>query len=112
MSFTEATITHTFRNADGTPASGAITFTLTERMTNDGVTIVPAEITAALNAEGKLSQKLTANNDPGTIPQDALWRVDWRIQGPPMPESYFITVPSGGGTVDLGTLLPQQPHGG
>lgn len=115
MAFTEATVTHTFKNADGTPASGSIIFTLSERMTNGGVTIVPATVTANLNAEGKLSQKLTANNDTTTTPQHARWRVDFHIIGepePPMPLEYFITVPTGGGEVDLGGLLPQQTTGG
>lgn len=111
MSFTRATVTHTFENADGTPASGAVTFTLTKRMTNGTTTIVPSEITANLNSEGKLSQALTANDDPGTIPSDAQWRVDLRILGAPS-EPYFITVPTGGGTADLGSLLPTRPVGG
>lgn len=112
MAFTTRTITHTFVNADGTPASGSVEFTLTKRMTNGGVTIVPAKITAPLDTEGKISQSLTVNTDVDTIPQDASWRVDWRIMGSPMPESYFITVAPGEGSVDLGSLLPQQPIGG
>lgn len=114
MAFTQATITHTFQNADGTPASGAITFALTKRITNGTTTIIPAEITASLNANGQLSQALTANNDPGTTPQDSQWAVTFRITAPgaPVTEEFFITVPTGGGTVDLGSLLPDQTQGG
>ncbi len=111
MSFTHATITHSFENADGTPASGAITFTLTKRMTNGALTIVPAEITASLSPEGKISQTLTSNKDAGTVPEDTEWRVDFRVLGAPT-ETFFITVPSGGGEHDLGSLLPNQPIGG
>lgn len=111
MSFSKATITHTFENADGTAASGVIEFTLTKRMSQPGTTIVPASISASLNSSGQLSQALTANNDTGTIPDDARWRVDFRILGAEQ-ESYFITVPTGGGTVDLYTLLPQNANGG
>ena len=55
--------------------------------------------------------KRAANNDPETTPADSQWRVDFRILGAPA-ETFYIIVPTGGGTVDLGSLLPQQPIGG
>lgn len=113
MSFTQRTITHTFEAADGSGASGTITFALTKRMTNGTTTLVPSELTATLN-NGALSQALTSNQDAGTIPSDAEWRVDFRIttNGAPLTETFYITVPTGPGTTDLGTLLPQMPDGG
>lgn len=105
MSFSQATITHQFLNADGTPASGSITFWLTKAMTNGSTTMVPASITANLNGSGVLSQALTANADTGTVPTDAQWRVDLRILGAE-EVTYSIIVPTGGGSVDLGALLP------
>lgn len=111
MAFTSATVTHTFTNADNTPASGAITFWLTGRITNGTTTIIPSEITSNLNATGQLTVTLWSNVDAGTIPQTTQWRVDMRILGA-NAESYFITVPTGGGTVDLGSLLPQNTIGG
>lgn len=66
MSFSTATITHTFSNADQTPASGSIEFTLSDLMTNGTGTLVPASITANLNSSGQLSQPLTSNVDPAT----------------------------------------------
>lgn len=112
MAFTTPTVTHTFQNPDGTPASGSVVFTLSKRMTNGTTSVVPGvTVTSALNSSGQLSQALFANTDTGTIPSDAQWRVDIRIgtidDGP-----YFIVVPSGIGSVDLGALLPQQPIGG
>jgi len=114
VAFTQTTVTHGFVNADGTPASGSLTFSLLGRMTNGTTTIVPAEITANLDGSGHLSQALTSNEDPGTIPQNVQWRVDFRITavGSPVTESFYITVPPGPGTTDLGSLLPQQPIGG
>lgn len=109
--FSQATITHTFTNANQTPASGSVEFTLTKRMSQPGQTITPGSITATLDAEGNLSQALTANTDPGTIPQDAQWKVGLYILGAE-EETYFITVPTGGGTIDLMSLLPQQPNAG
>jgi len=107
----QATVTHSFKNADSTAASGAVTFTLTKRITNGTTSVVPAEVTATLNGSGQLSQLLYANNDAGTVPGDSQWRVDFRILGA-SEETFFITVPTGGGSVDLGSLLPQQPQGG
>lgn len=105
MSFSSAVITHSFLNADGTPASGSVTFSLSKAMTNGSTTIVPATITANLSSGGVLSQALTSNADALTQPTDASWRVDIRILGAEIA-TYFISIPSGGGTIDLGTLLP------
>lgn len=106
MSVTVQTVTHTFTNADGTPASGEITFRLTKRMTNGPTTYVPATITANLNSSGQLSQTLLANNDTGTFPQDAQWACTFRILGSDI-EEFMITVPATGTSpIDLGTLLP------
>jgi len=226
MAFSTATITHTFKNADGSAASGEATFTLTDEMTNGSVTIAPATVVAVLTSDadsddGLLSQLLTSNVDtatwvlastatggslelgyndgqlpqwtlpiqwnataaqiqaafaatvePGGIatpgilgfvpvitggplptsitiagvpgagvfqipprtdlltggsatitetvtgtvpsaPQNTQWRVDLRITGASV-RTFFITVPAGGGTVDLFTLIPdaQQVSGG
>ena len=105
MAFSSSTITHNFVNADNTPASGSITATLTGRMTNGTTTIVPASITANLSGVGALSQALTSNLDPATVPQNTQWRIDMRILGAE-EERFFIVVPAGGATVDLGSLLP------
>jgi len=111
MAFTKRTITHTFENADGTPSSGRITFTLTKRMTNGNKTITPSAIAVSLPTSGQLSVELFANNDSGTLPEDAQWKMELHILGAD-PEEFFITVPSGAGTVELATLLPTQPFGG
>jgi hypothetical protein len=112
VAFSTCTITHNFNNPDGTPASGSVVFSLSKRMTNGTTSIMPGvTVTSALNGSGALSQSLYANNDAGTNPTDAQWRVDIRI-GVEDDGPYFIQVPTGGGTVDLGTLLPQQPLGG
>jgi hypothetical protein len=113
VSFSEALIVHKFRNADGTPASGAVQFTLEKRITQaaTGETIVPSAITSNLNDSGELSQKLLSTEDAGTIPTDSRWRVDLRLLGD-QEDTWFIKVPTGGGTINLATLLPTQPKGG
>ena len=105
MSFSTRTVTHLFQNADGTAASGRLVFTLTGRMTNGTTTIVPAEVSANLDNTGAISVSLTANNDTATVPTDTQWRVDFRILGAD-PETFYIIVPTGTGSVDLGSLLP------
>lgn len=93
MALSTCLLTHVFTNADGTPSSGVVEFSLTGRMTNGTTTIVPASINAALSSSGALSQSLTSNLDAATVPQNAQWRVDLRILGL-QPETLFITVPS------------------
>ena len=110
MSFSTSTVTHVFSNADLTPASGSVTFNLTKRMTNGGTTILPAqEVVGTLNSSGAMSVVLTSTADTGTTPTDAQWRVQFRILGG-ADEEFFIAVPTGGGTVDLGALLPESPQ--
>lgn len=105
MAFSTATLTHKYVNADQSPGSGEVVFTLLGPMTNAGVTIVPAHVTTTVQADGSISQTLTSTIDSGTNPGNVYWRVDERIQGASM-ESYEIQVPSGGVSVDLGTLKP------
>ena len=105
MSFTSASVTHTFENADGTPASGTIEFSLTKRIANSGTSIAPNSFSYSLNSSGQLNAVLTSNLDAATVPQDSQWRVDFRVLGTSL-ETDFIIVPSGGGTFDLGALLP------
>jgi hypothetical protein len=111
VAFTQATITHTFFAADGSQASGAVTFELTKRITNGTSTYAPGEVTSNLTS-GALSQALTSNVDSGTVPQDSQWLVTIRLAGLGADGPYPITVPTGGVTVDLGTLLPQATIGG
>lgn len=104
---TTRTITHSFLNADGTTASGRVTFNLSSRITNGTTTVVPVEVAAQLDASGAISVALVANDDAGTAPAGSTWRCTLRILGISEEESYAITVPSAGsGAIDLGTLLP------
>jgi len=118
MTFTQSLITHTYKNADLTPAAGEVVFTLQQAMSNGGVTLAPASrITTGLDGSGSLSQALTSTEDPDTIPQEPMpfWRVDERIAGASI-RTFDISVPSGGASADLGTLMPfalgsQEPGG-
>lgn len=107
MAFTARTIVHKFTNADGTPCSGNVTFTLDSRMTNGGETRIPGTLTTGLDGSGNLSvANIAANDDPDTVPSGARWQVTVNIAGVD-PDEYSITVPAAGsGSLDLGTLLP------
>ena len=105
MAFTSASVSHTFTNADGTACSGNVEATLTELITNGSTSVAPNNIVATLTSAGVWNQTLVSNLDTATVPQDSQWRIDIRIQGV-TPVTYYIVVPSGGGTYDLGALLP------
>lgn len=106
MTFTSSTINHTWQNADTTPSSGNITFSLSKAITNGSVTIAPNHVVVTLNASGGISQALVSNVDMTTIPQDSFWIVTERIMGA-AERQYPVQVPSGGVTTDLGSLMPQ-----
>lgn len=107
--FTSRTITHSFLADDGTAAAGQIRFSLSNRMTNSGQTVMPSQaITVQLDNTGAFSQSLVANDDALTTPTGSTWQVTISLTGA-KSEQYFIVVPSAGsGNVDLGTLLPAQ----
>lgn len=106
MSFSYSTVEHTFLNADGTPASGTLEFTLEQTLTNGNVTMCAGtHVTAQLDASGNLSQSLVSTQDPDTYSQGlAQWRSDERINGAPIRTTY-LQVPSGGMSVDYGALI-------
>ena len=106
MSFTVRTVTHTYLNADSTPASGKVTFDLAGAMTNGGTTILPSEVVAPLDSTGSFSVSLAGNDDTATVPTGVQWQATVRVLGSE-PSTSSITIPSAGtGNVDLGTLLP------
>lgn len=114
MAFTSITITHTFLNADGTPASGTVRWSLSGRMTNSTQSIMPSgPKNVSLNGSGVMSVVLPANDDTGTTPIGVEWQVTIAVTGC-SEEQYLVTVPHSapGGTIDLGQLLPQQTQVG
>lgn len=105
MAFTSCSLTHSFTNPDGTPASGTVELTLSKRMTNGTNTIVPGSVTATLNGSGDVAVSVASNKDPATLPTDAQWRCDLRIAGAE-PQSYWLTVPAQG-SADLMSLATE-----
>lgn len=115
MSLSTVTVTHSVKNADGTAGSGTVIFTLSKRITNGTTTILPAPVAVTLDSSGNLSALLYANNDPSSTPNDSQYRVDFHLAyAGSEQESFWIVVPytSAGGSIDLGSLLPQPTIGG
>ena len=111
MALSSCQIVHQFNNADGTAASGSVSFLLTKRLTNSGTSIIPASVTVNLNGTGGLSASLYSNVDAGTTPGDSEYMVTFRLLGG-QQEEFAIVVPVGPGPVDLGSLLPTNTTGG
>lgn len=111
--FSTTTVTHTFVNADGSTATGTVTFTLDDQMTNGTSSVMPTRFEAAL-VDGAISQGLVSNVDTNTTPPppwNTRWRVDFHIVGASQ-RTFWIVVPSGGNTVDLFDLIPAYPQVG
>jgi hypothetical protein len=116
MSFTPITVTATRRNADNTPATGNITFTLNAEMTNGTESVQPAPITGVLNDLGELVGQnqealiLLANNDVGTTPASpsASYLVTERVFGSELV-SYSVILTHTTTPVDLSTLARYEP---
>jgi hypothetical protein len=114
MAVTPVTVTHTFLNPDGTPASGIVAFRLSGRMTNGTTSYASTvPIHATLDANGQLSQSVPANNDPATVPTGTNYTVTLFVNGESGDTYADVVVPydAAGGTVDLGSLLPSQVGG-
>jgi|ERR1035437_6201183 hypothetical protein len=113
--FSTTTVTHTFTVgsvAGAVPASGVVTFTLDDQMTNGVITMEPTRFEATLNGMGVMSAELVSNVDTNTMPPppwNTRWRVDFHITGSTQ-RTYWIVVPAGGHTVDLFDLMAQYPQ--
>jgi hypothetical protein len=110
IAFTRRTLTHTFKSPSGAALAGSAEFTLSERMSQPGETILPEPVTATFNAAGEMSVELPSNKDAETTPGDTQYRLDLRIVGQD-PQTFWIVVPTGPGTTDLYSLLPLSDPG-
>lgn len=94
MAVTQITVQGTF-TVGGEPASGTVTFTLTQPITNGTDTIPCAPVSATLDGTGSFSHPLPATDDPGTVPQGVWYGVTEQIAGA-QPRDYFIQVSATG----------------
>lgn len=105
MAFTQITVTGTFQNSDGTPASGGIRFTPTAVMRN-GTSATEINARTPVHAQvvnGVLSAvTLAATTDPGTTPTGVTYEVSEHLTGQ-QRLTYHIAVPHDGGAISLDT---------
>lgn len=111
MSFTQVTVTGTYLQVDGTPASGSVTFTLTASIT-DGTTIVsgsPRKI--ELDASGSFTVQMPANDDSTTSPQNTLYQVAEQINsGKIVERGYYVALAKAVPSVNIAALAPALPQ--
>jgi hypothetical protein len=105
---TPITVTGTYLNGDGTPATGRVTFTPTTTVTDpSGPAIFPTlAVTAVLDATGHFSVILGATDDATTQPAGWLYQVIETINKVTRP-SYLIALPHTTTLVDMASLSPQ-----
>lgn len=113
MAFTQVTITGgPFLRPDGQPASGTITATLSEALTNGAEQVDPTPILGTLNALGMLVDDsglspfvLLATTDPATLPAGAVYGFVLDLDSAPVdPFTAAVPYSAPARTVDLSTL--------
>ena len=101
--WTKVTVTGTFYNLDGTPASGAIRFFSSQVVVIDGIVVVPTELVAPLDSTGSFSIQLPSTDDPSLNVTGWAYRV---VEDYERGRSYNIFVEYNGGAIDLATVAP------
>lgn len=111
---TTVTVTGRWAHADGTPATGAVSFLpVVPVLDPAGPAVLPSvPTTVPLDGTGAISTALAATDDTGTSPTGWTYTVVETIDGRVRP-SYSIEVPKASApTVDLASLTPAVPVGG
>lgn len=83
MAFTSITVTGTFLDQAGDPASGTVSFQLSTSLkdTSANRIVAPVLVTETLDANGAFSTTLVATDDDTTEPTGATYIVTERING-------------------------------
>lgn len=104
VGFTHVTVTRDYDLATGDAPTGAVYFTPSAWLVNNGVTVAAAQVAARLDAQGVLTIDLVANTDLSTTPPSSWYVVREEIIGQPV-RSYRVRIPHDqGSSVDLSTL--------
>lgn len=113
MTVPTVTVTGTYEDADGNPASGTVSFRLnTNLYDSEGNVIVTRDtITATLDGSGAFSQVLAATTGDDIEPSSGVvYVVTERIDGAPS-RRYRVALPHTSPTVDLADVAPAYPSG-
>lgn len=98
-------VSATYTYADGSPASGWVSFTPSVP-TAGGGTIIPLKaLQVTLDANGNMACTLATTDDSDLSPTGWTYTVKETIAGAPQ-RTYVIQVPSGAGALDLSAVAP------
>lgn len=100
-------VTGTFLNADGTAATGTVTFKLSKPFANGGVIYHLMSFDATLDGSGHISQNLAAN-DGAASPSGTTYMVTEDIDDAPNRE-YSISVPQLGAPQNITGVTEANP---
>src|SRR6185369_15475302 len=104
------TVTGSYVNSDGTPATGVIIFRNKYTLTSlsSGVFVQLDDIEVELDGTGSFSVAVPASNDPDWFPSPAVWNVVERTTSRSYSRTYNVLIPynAPGGTVALASLSP------
>jgi hypothetical protein len=109
-SLSAITVTGSYVNSDGTPATGVVIFRNKYTLTSvsSGVFVQLDDIEVELDATGAFTVAVPASNDPDWFPSPAVWNVIERTTSRSYSRSYNVLIPynAPGGTVALASLAP------
>lgn len=104
-SWTKITVTGTYLNLDGTPATGTVHFTpKAESLAVDSTVVLPTPLVATLDAAGSFSVELPSTTDPDLAVTGWHYRVLERV--PNGRDPFYMAVPHDGGPLNMADVLP------
>lgn len=106
--FTTVTVTGSY-GIQGDAPEGTVTFTLTQSVSNGGLTVLCAPLIVELDADGGLSVVLVATDDAGTAPAGVWYGVTEQITGAQPRDSFILVSATDAPTAALDALLPSTP---
>lgn len=112
MSFTPVTVTGTYLQSSGQPASGTIVFQLSYEMTDGvGTTVPSVPIPVKLDGTGSFTIVLFANDDTTTTPAGTTWQVQEFLDLPNVvSRGYNVGLQKAHTTVNIAALAPAIPQ--
>lgn len=106
MSYTQITVSGTFKAPDNTLCEGRVTFQLSEALQDTaGNVIATREPVICVLSSGAFTTTLFATDDTGVIPTGVTYLVTEEISGAP-PRSYEIQLPKATTTVNIADVAP------
>ena len=106
MAITQIAVTATYKNPDGTAATGTVDFTPFAPLQSSGSNLIIPSTTTGTLAAGTFTVTLYATDDADTSPEGAVYEVVEHIAGA-VERSYLIEIPNTG-AVNLADIAPAE----